>query len=409
MNTMTINSKKFVWLLVLAATLAGIISSQIARFYLSFIPPRSGMETQEILPALMIREISYVFLFGFSLFLAVKNRQALTMAVLAVFFIALYLLKQMVFNGEVGNAISGIRVIVIMGCFYSVYMAVVESDGWVERAVGNLVKLLIVFYLFVSIYQAANFPAAYGSTYFGSRVNGVYDNPILFSMTVAAMALFIFYSRSKYKTAWLFVCLFITLLTGGRAGTLVSMLLFMLSIMPNNISRKVWVLSLFLVPAIFIVVSDSMLSGREGTESVFKDGRLLLWVEIINNSISQGVVPVFMGTGLGDGTNASFRNVGDVSYLVSDSAFLMLFRSFGLLGVVAYVLVFFLLYKKFGNKSIPLLLTLIVFSLAQSLPELHPAFLIVLVAIPLVKKFGNTEDFQVDKVAYENTTSNFQY
>lgn len=354
-----------------------IITSLLARSNYAITHLGRG-DTTEFFFLLVLREIFYILAAFFSLLLIFKSRKKTIILSFLFSFILIIALRDSL-NNNIDNFAYGIRILIIILASYSAYFIFSEQKN---ASICILIWTFLLISVPISIYQVLNFQPYFGTTIFGTRANGVFFNPIVFSINIAAISVFLYYSKVEYKFILLIICFLLCLLSGGRAGIIVSFLALFLFIITARKYSKISLISIFLIPILFLISSAPDLSGREGTQARFNDARIDKWKEVTANNFTS-LDKFLIGTGLGDGTNAANRS--NINSEISDSAFVVLFRSFGALGLTVYLFFLFLIYIKYRADSILLLTAIFIFSLAQSLIEMHPAFIIIISSLGLLK------------------------
>lgn len=365
-----------------------ILASQIAKCLYFFIPPNIIDDDYGIFWAVYLREAGYFSLFIASCIFFSKKISTAYVPWVMISLLLIYSLKDAILLSDLQLLPFGVRVFILLFSFYSVFVFCGKSESCGKiRIIFYIIKVILIIYVAASVYQMLSFPGTFGQTIFGARANGPYQNPINFSIAIAAFSVAFYYSEETNRKYWILLCLVLTFTTGGRAGILVTILVTIMTFVVGRLGYKFSVVAIILLPIFFQLISSSAISGRdEANESGLKDGRLAQWTEIVNPIISSGAVPVLLGAGLGEGTNASISYHKDTKTIVSDSAFVMMFRSFGLIGLAFYLLSLIVILNKYKLNSIVLLCATFIFSMAQSLPEQHPAFLILIFSLGLLER-----------------------
>lgn len=183
--------------------------------------------------------------------------------------------------------------------------------------------------------------------------------------------------------------MYFTLLTGGRAGISVSLIILLMSILrtfsrffklflqkSKSISKRI-VLFISISSLISLSVLFSSLgfiSGRNNTMQKINDYGLVAGLygargEILNRAINQdNYLQLFFGKpGLGTNTATQFGNV-DLKFKNSDSYITSSLLSFGIFGPLILLITFFLLIENSYSSLLPIVF--LIFSFSQSLPEL---------------------------------------
>jgi hypothetical protein len=216
-------------------------------------------------------------------------------------------------------------------------------------SIERILKVLLVVWTPIALYQVFNAPPVQGATAFGSRAFATFNEANVFGVTVATCALWMMLSRMLQGTAkprvivahatWLGLCITLALLSGSRTAiglTMVAIVLPMIWWLPRRIDRMV---SASLVPlvllATLVVSSSSAISGRR--TNLLRDGRFEKWTSIVSEQLDSPVDLVF-GWGLGLGSNTVNTLFGYGRYpgqFIADSQYLFLLGSYGLVGIAA--------------------------------------------------------------------------
>jgi hypothetical protein len=260
-----------------------------------------------------------------------------------------------------------------------------------ERVVSLIAKASLLVYVPVVLFQLKYATPIYGSTLFGVRTNGFYINPIIFSMALGSLSAIIFCLEGRKSIFWILLATALAITTGGRAGIVACFIVVLAAfrLVPRN--RYLFpVVAAPLILMVFLGSSNEGISGRTGTEAGLNDGRLSVLTQGIQEAIDSGLDDVLLGKAIGYGTNAARAILGDEAYTaISDSTFLMIFRSFGLLALVVVVAVVVSVYRKLNNDGLIVFAIVLVYSMAQSILEQHPAYVLLSLAIIRSMRTGN--------------------
>lgn len=371
--------------LVCLMLLVALAASLLVRANLSFDP--LAVHETSVLSAnafTWLREFSYITLAALSaLFLVKTNRGAAFLFALTTY-VALCITRMTIIDGDIQKAVYGVRVVVVALAFPALLYLAKKQLGQANKLVSIAIKVSLLALGAVAIYQAMTFPGHWGSTMIGARANGVYSNPITFSMVIASLACVIYMTGERRAKYWLLYCLALTLLTGGRAGILSTFVVCMAAFLPRRFSRKSIITAgaILLLPITFIIISDQRISGREGAQAGgLQDGRLNVWSGIMKSF--DGLPDLLVGTGVGDGTNAARSYSGSDAATISDSTFIMLLRSFGAVGLSAYLAWILYLSRRVEFRGYVVLMAFVCCCAAQSMPEMHPAYLMFCYSLAL--------------------------
>jgi hypothetical protein len=202
------------------------------------------------------------------------------------------------------------------------------------------------------------------------------------------------FTAKKIKTRIFFlifslVIFYFTLLTGGRAGISVSLIILLLSFWrtlsgglkiflqkTKSISKRLILFSIISSLICLSVVFSSLgfISGRNNTMTKISDNGLIAGLygprgEILNRALHQdNYLQLFFGKpGLGTNTATQFGNVKK-EFKNSDSFITSSLLSFGIFGILIVLITFFLFIQNSYSPLLPIIF--LIFSLSQSLPEL---------------------------------------
>src|SRR5690606_4550405 len=89
------------------------------------------------------------------------------------------------------------------------------------------------------------------------------------------------------------------------------------------------------------------------------------------------------GIGIGEGTNAGLSYADQSQGSFTDNTFLMLMSSFGLPGAIAFFVWIVLLARRVEFRGYVVLAVFMLYFISQSMPEMHPAYVIMTLAIAL--------------------------
>lgn len=382
-----VSRSNFIARLMLVCLLALVLSSLLVRFSLalnssSISDAIHGDDlAYQTNPLTWIREISYFIIFLFSCFLLLNRKKGILVLLFAFGLVAICLLKMIAEGESLVKIPYGIRVFIIILTYPAiVYLA---RNGSADRLI-KLLKLYMILIGPVAVYQALTFPEFWGRTAFGTRANGTYTNPIIFSMVVGSFACLFLVAGGKNCRKWILYCLVIALLTGGRSGMLACLLALISSFSPRQFKNKYMISGLFLVlvPVMFWLVSAQAVSGRElAQQSGLEDARFGVWGAYIQQF--QSLSDIVFGIGIGEGTNAGLSYADQSQGSFTDNTFLMLMSSFGLPGAIAFFAWIVLLARRVEFRGYVVLAVFMLYFISQSMPEMHPAYVIMTLAIAL--------------------------
>ena len=284
---------------------------------------------------------------------------------------------------------AALRLILVFSFSIIVYRAL-EASG--IKALDGLIVIVAAYVVIatpMALLQVSWGFSRFGTTFFGSRAMGFTENPIIFSQVMASAAILVAL-RPKIGLWSMFViglCAVLALVSGGRGGLLA--IIMMVSVLMFVDRNKVTAASLtylgigFLsAPIVFWLISDESISGRVGTATNDNfDGRIPLWTSVIERYVSiDDVTTILFGYAPGLGTNALVNLSLSNPYLmpfetaVADSTFMTAFLSFGVIGLVAILLVMikYIVSIKYFYRVI-CLVSIFPLVMSQSTLELFPA------------------------------------
>lgn len=340
------------------------------------------------------REAAYLLLGGLGLVVMLMRRRWHMLAFFGFVTVSLSLVKDILFFGQLNVAIYGLRCLLIAASV-PLFAELLRSGLWRQlRIVEYSVKALVLVLIPVTLTQLFTVSSFFGATFLGPRTLGYWSNPINYSMALTSFGLFLVMARAAHAYAWFGVCLALAFTTGGRSGLLALLstisAIAILGPATQRVSKaslpavvmvgSITVAALFVL--IFNAVSAKEISGREDTENLqYKDGRVLYVVNSVAEIADKGVIPLFLGTQVGDGTNAAYA--AGVTSQISDNFFLATIRSFGLAGLGFFFCCLVIWLRKINVEKLATSLAMLSFMLAQSFLELHPVAILTLLSAVL--------------------------
>lgn len=261
--------------------------------------------------------------------------------------------------------------------------------------------LIIVFLivLFVCFLQTQFMLGYEGSTFFGSRVIGTFNNPNTVGAFFAFIFMFfLFFRESKFYVSLLFCILAIygILMSGSRAAISIASFLLMLHIWIKLKNFYLKILYILALPVLLVLVYLILpiLSGRERMISVLDDPRWNILFSIFNE---RSIFEVIFGSGIGYGSNTlnsitnSLPKIFSVDkglVTVTDSTISLLLLQFGIVGILMYVLTIISFTYKMGYKGMAISSYIIILGISNVWFEMYPINLLVcsLIGITYNKK-----------------------
>jgi len=335
-----------------------------------------------------------LFLFIFSKIKRYKINNIILILLLPIFSFIYYFFNDF----QLVNSLIGIRFYILVG-----FPILLISDNLKNSEKFNLksVDRIFFFYLFLNSFTYFfgfndSYKSMVGSTFLGPRFSFIFENPIVAAMSFGVLILYCNFKIStlkvkKQKLLFLFlsfILFYFCLLTGGRAGLSVTMLITLINICivyfpklrkyfisPKSNFKKIFLFSLisFFAFLAIIVSSIGSLSGRSTLVSIANDGIIEGLYgsrgQILSRAITQSdKFQLLIGKpGLGTNTYTRFGDV-DKIYANSDSYITALILSFGIIGLIIFFVSLWLFIISSYSPLLPLVF--LVFSLSQCLPEL---------------------------------------
>lgn len=341
----------------------------------------------------LIKEFIYLFFFIFSIFY-IRSKKIRYY----IFFITIYIIFLLILNILNNNNIlfllSGLRVIEIYFACLFIYYFASKNFSAVYNFINIVFKIIVFFSIVLVLYELFFFIP--DSNIFTSvRTAAFFNLPNLFSIFLASIAIYyatIYNGKKKYL--YLCILLFLSLTTGGRAGISLILILFFFSIFNHLRINKLFLFILLftLLPLIFKILSLPIISGRTDTAGLLTDGRIDHLKDImlyLSNSVP--LLDIFFGK-IGTGTLAAIHLCNDFAIECYDSplkqphnAFITLFLSFGLFGLLIIGVPLILEFINLMKKDLSIFFVIIILASFQSLLELHPIIFIIPIMFGLIK------------------------
>ena len=215
-----------------------------------------------------------------------------------------------------------------------------------DHVVGRFTALLRFYLLLqacLAILQALWAPPLFGvSMLGGGRPFGTFVSPNLFGATMATCTLVFSLSPLPSMRKWMYLSVFLALLSGSRTALFSAFLVLFFRFYAAVRPRDRWALVLpapILAVGLLLLASTPLLSGRDDAD-LSKDGRIDLWDRILNTYID-GPMDLLFGWGLGLSSNTINIMFGAEHFpgqFDSDSLYLFLLNGYGVVGVLAYLL-----------------------------------------------------------------------
>jgi hypothetical protein len=295
----------------------------------------------------ILREIMLLVLVAYAFFEPRLRRGAITSSVLAFLgAVATYALF------EVGYALYlGLPLVVPMAglrVFEYLPLALIGfvtsrlgAGGYVIYKFAHYLRYYIALQAVLAIAQALWAPPLFGVSFLGGgRPFGTFVSPNLFGATMATCALLFALVPGMRK--WLALSVFLALLSGSRTAFISALLVVYFQILAVMRPRDRWALVMpapVLAVGALLLASSPLLSGRDDANPT-EDGRIDLWQRVFANYIHDPMDMLFgWGLGLGSNTiNILFGAEHFPGQFDSDSLYLFLLNGYGLIGLLAYLL-----------------------------------------------------------------------
>lgn len=243
--------------------------------------------------------------------------------------------------------LTGLRMFQYAPYAWMAYHIARTRPQWLFTSVARILKVLLVTWTPIAVYQVLYAPPVQGMTAFGSRAFATFNEANLFGVTVATSALWISLthmlerpgsrSRSLWYAFWSLLCLALALLSGSRTAlglTTVAVAVPAVWWMRRRLDRlAVAALVPISLLAILVIGSTSAISGRR--TNLLRDGRLDKWSELFGANLD-GPADLVFGWGLGLGSNTVNTVFGYGRFegqFVADSQYVFLLSGFGVLGI----------------------------------------------------------------------------
>lgn len=250
--------------------------------------------------------------------------------------------------------LMGLNIFTFLPIMYLSYLYFSYYNFSIYNNILYYLKPFIYFQIILSLFEVIYAPPLLGSTMFGSRAFGTFASPMVYGVFLSTMLLLIYIIDFKNNKKLVYLIIFTILLTGSRTALLAVGIIGFYHIYKNLKSIKLKLLSLSLTPILLIlfivIINTNELSGRNIPDI---PPRLAVWSDILFKNVHSSF-DVLFGWGLGYGSNAVNTFFGYAHFkgqFISDSLYIYLFSSFGLVGISFYLFVIFITHKKIKNKK----------------------------------------------------------
>ena len=247
-----------------------------------------------------------------------------------------------------------------------------------------MVAFVLVIQMFIAPFQIVGMPKYYGETFLGSRPVGTFASPLHLSLFCGSAATLFVALKFRYWKILLFIAFAISVTSGGRAGIIVSALAVMWVFEPRirknygNIAAFIFVIP-FIVFFVYLAASTTFISGRDDTETgVGGEARWVTWALVIARGFYNADLNDWLfGLGVGVGSNTA-ASVATGTRNISDSMFVFLLQSYGLVGIAVFLFVAAYFWRSAAKLSYLAMTAWFISANTQVIIELHPANLILL-------------------------------
>jgi hypothetical protein len=239
-------------------------------------------------------------------------------------------------------------------------------------------RIYIIVQLACAVAQSLWAPPLHGVSMFGGgRAFGTFVSPNLYGVAMAALALLYAMSNLPGRGRWILLCFLATLLSGSRTAILLAGLVFAFNLYQRCRAQDRPLL-LLLAPLLalggLLLASTEAISGR--SIQLEDEGRLRIWTEVVAGGI-HNVSDLLFGWGLGLGSNTVNLLFGKNHFpgqFDSDSLYLFLLNSYGLVGLAFYLLILFVLARERAHPTANLCVLFLLFAgLPFNIWEYFPA------------------------------------
>lgn len=268
------------------------------------------------------------------------------------------------------------------------------------------IRVIFIFYLIATcvvaysqVFEGGGF---FGSTFFGPRILGFTDNPIILSQTMACIVIIILMNEKRILLDYglIGVCFFLALLSGGRGGLLSILIAILTSVFVNR-NKNSWMAYYYifgiaiLMPMIFGLLSDPAISGRVTLSQQDQDGRIVAWSGLLEAYIFPEYSSILFGNVLGLGANSlvgifhADPGVLNFQPVIADSFFMFVCLSFGFFGLmIALTVIANLAWKSSFYYKILLFGSILPLIFSLNTFELQPANIFLVCAFVYVWRSG---------------------
>lgn len=271
-----------------------------------------------------------------------------------------------IFNGNnILVTLLGLRIFEYIPILYLSYIYFRDFQLVHQKDIVYYLKPLIYLEIGLGIFECIYAtPGAMGQTFFGARSFGTFSSANVYGVFLSTVALMIYLIDYQSNKRLFYLIIITTFLTGSRTaliGNMIILLYHLYSLIKNKNMKYIF---LALLPLILLVstlvFSSQALSGREiGNNSP----RLALWSSIISENM-HGIKDFILGWGLGYGSN-TVTNIFGPGFIhgqfFSDSLYIYILSSFGITGIVIFLLFLYITFMKTKNTHTSIFVFFVLF------------------------------------------------
>lgn len=274
-----------------------------------------------------------------------------------IFFVAIWTLLQ---GFPPIVPVSGLRVLQYVPVAI-VGFALARRSAGDPRSVATWMLAYVLLLAPLAVFQVLVAPPVYGETVLGSRAFAVFSRPNIFGLVLAScqmwFAVTVIVHRGARTARRFAVASFLTfgliLLAGSRTAVVLGVLVLAAPYLARMTVRTRWA-TLGLVPlmlfAVYAVSSLRFVSGRTGTDALWdpRIGKVFGVGQHLND-----LGDLLFGWGLGLTSNTLSTLVGYGRFegqIIADSQYLSIFGGYGLLGLLAYLVLLALLWRSGATR-----------------------------------------------------------
>ena len=379
-----------------------IVVAQFTHFSLSIDYDNYLPEERLNFTVATLREVAQSILTAYMMLLLIRDRSlrfrgfpGVALSLLGLFAFASIFLNINVYG--VSHIFGAFRILMLAVC--SILLAWVAARGLISfRHLSFVLKFSVFVQLVISVFQLGLMEPFFGSSQLGVRVFGAFASPIHLSIFFGATSIYFASAIQRNALFWLALCLFGSLLTGGRTGLLLVFVgfgLFAYRRLDLRLMGSICALIVFslLFGVVYYGVSDPLVSGREGTAlGVSGEQRWVTWANTLEGLLTNrtSFPTALFGEGVGQGSNTFVRLVewggdGNRQGVISDSLYVYSVKSIGIAGSLVFLVALFFNGRPFKAENLFGLVGWALLGVTQIAFEIHPSSVILLscASVPL--------------------------